>query len=95
MGTIILKGYQFVNTGLRINCSLQTQLVAQTWQNWQNHCFQVFLNKRGSFLLLATYINNILAKSFQTLFELIVPKNTWMRIANLERMLLPVFGLQT
>ena len=65
MSTIILNGYQFVNTGLRTNCSLQTQLR----QDWHNHCFQVFLNKRGSFLLLATHINNILAKSFQTLFE--------------------------
>ena len=69
MGTFILNGYQFVNTDLRINCSLQTQLVVQTPPRLAKPLFSSVFEQKGFFLLLATHVNNILAKSFQTLFE--------------------------
>ena len=47
MGTIILKGYQFVNTGLRINCSLQTQLVAQTLPRLAKSLFSSVFEQKG------------------------------------------------
>ena len=47
--------YQFVKTDLRINYSLQTQLVAQTPPKFAKSLFSSVFEQKGSFLLLETH----------------------------------------
>ena len=47
VGTIILKGYQFVNTDFRINYSLETQFVAQTPPRLAKSLFSSVYEQKG------------------------------------------------